>query len=190
MESRAEEFCRLIKPHWQALHSVARRYVSGPDDAGDLVQESLLRAWRSYAPESGRSYGPAWLFVIMRSAVADWHRMASHRIKLVPATDADLTELAPADLSDPFDPLPAMSEQRFREFLDDRIAAALDDLEPAFREVVVLSVAGDLNYREIAEVLDCPTGTVMSRMARARRALRERLAVYAAQVGWVREKQR
>ncbi|GJQ25984.1 MAG: hypothetical protein HBSAPP02_10160 [Phycisphaerae bacterium] len=73
-----------------------------------------------------------------------------------------------------------MDESQFREFLDDRVAAALDTLEPPYREVVVLSVAGGLNYREIGDVLECPIGTVMSRMARARRALREQLADYAA----------
>ena len=55
----------------------------------------------------------------------------------------------------------------------------MDELEPAFREVIVLSGAGDLSYRKIAEVLDCPVGTVMSRMARARRALRENLVAFA-----------
>jgi RNA polymerase sigma-70 factor (ECF subfamily) len=54
--------------------------------------------------------------------------------------------------------------------------------------VVILSVAGDLTYREIAEVLDCPVGTVMSRMARARRALRENLAAVARQEGWATER--
>ena len=189
MESGSEEFCRQVKPHWMSLHLVARRYVTGPVDAGDLVQETLLRAWRSFSPESGRTFGRAWLFVIMRSAVADWHRTASRRIKLVPAADAELTELAAADLTEPFAGLGAMSEQHFREFLDDRVVAALDELEPAFREVVILSTAGDLNYREIAEVMDCPMGTVMSRMARTRRLLRERLADYAVEAGWVREKQ-
>ena len=66
--------------------------------------------------------------------------------------------------------------------------AALDALEPSFREVVVLSVVGDLTYREVAQVLDCPMGTVMSRMARARRALRERLADYARAKGWAVER--
>ena len=64
-----------------------------------------------------------------------------------------------------------MSEEQFREFLDDKIAAALDALDPPFREVIILSVAGDLTYKEVAAVLDCPVGTVMSRMARARRTL-------------------
>ncbi len=80
-----------------------------------------------------------------------------------------------------------MDEERFREFLDERLVAALDALEPAFREVIILSVASGLNYREIAEVIGCPVGTVMSRMARARRALRERLGDLAQSQRWVRE---
>jgi len=72
-----------------------------------------------------------------------------------------------------------MSEEQFREFLDATIAQALDALEAPAREIVILSVAADLSYREIAEVLDCPIGTVMSRMARARRALREHLADFS-----------
>ncbi|MCH8241923.1 MAG: sigma-70 family RNA polymerase sigma factor, partial [Planctomycetes bacterium] len=87
---------------------------------------------------------------------------------------------------EPFSPLPSFDECRFREFLDDRLVEALDRLEPAFREIVMLSAAGDLSYREIAQVLDCPVGTVMSRMARARRSLREALSSFATQAGWIR----
>lgn len=184
MEAPAEEFLRFIRPQWTGLHRVALRYVVRDEDARDLVQETLLRAWRSFSPADQRTYSRAWLFVIMRSAVVDWQRTAARRINMVPAPEGELTELAPADLTEPFAPLPAMDEARFREFLDDRLAAALDALEPSFREVVILSVAGDLTYREIAETLDCPIGTVMSRMARARRVLRERLAGVARAKGW------
>ena len=184
----SEEFLRYVRPQWRGLHVVARRYVAGEEDARDLVQETLLRAWKSFAPTQERTYNRAWLFVIMRSAVIDWQRTSARRVKLVPASDAELTELAPADLTEPLAPLPSMDEERFREFLDDRLVTALDSLEPTFREVVILSVAGDLTYREIAEVLDCPVGTVMSRMARARRTLRENLAAVARQEGWATER--
>jgi RNA polymerase sigma-70 factor (ECF subfamily) len=189
MEAAAEEFLRHVRPQWKRLHRVARRYAARAEDAGDLVQETLLRAWRSFSPTQERIYSSAWLFVIMRSAAVDWQRTARRRVKLVLASDSELTDLAPADLTEPLAPLPSMDERRFREFLDQRVVEALDGLEPAFREVVVLSVAGDLSYREIAEVLDCPVGTVMSRMARARRALRENLAAFAKQAGWIKERQ-
>ena len=189
MEQTATEFLSHVRPHWGGLHRVAGRYAGGEVDARDLVQETLLRAWRSYNPGEERSYNRAWLFVIMRSVVVDWQRTARRRINLVVGTDTELTDLAPADLTEPFSPLPSFDEDRFREFLDDHVVRALDRLEPAFREVVVLSVAGDLSYREIAEVLDCPVGTVMSRMARARRTLREALSSFATQTGWIREAQ-
>jgi RNA polymerase sigma-70 factor (ECF subfamily) len=185
MDLNAEIFLRLVRPSWERLHLVAGRYASGSDDARDLVQEALLRAWRNFSPGEERTYGRAWLFVILRNVAAEWRRTARRRIRLSPQSDAELTEMVPTDLTEPFAPAPNLDEERFREFLDERLAAALDGLEPMFREVIVMSVAGGLNYREIGEVLDCPVGTVMSRMARARRMLREQLADVAVQRGWV-----
>ena len=81
-----------------------------------------------------------------------------------------------SDLQDPFPTFGSMSEEEFRDFLGERLVCAWDALNPVFREVMILSICGDLSYREIAEVLDCPIGTAMSRAARARRELREHLA--------------
>jgi RNA polymerase sigma-70 factor (ECF subfamily) len=121
----------------------------------------------------------AWLFAIMRNIVIDWHRASTRQVSIVPSSQEELTEIAGPGLDEALASLPGMKEEAFREFLDASVARALDALEAPFREVVILSVAGDLNYREIAEVLDCPVGTVMSRLARARRALRERLADFS-----------
>ena len=115
---------------------------------------------------------------------AEWARHASRRITLAPVEHEELTELVGCELSEPLEALPSTTEDQFREFLDQRVATAFDSLEPTYREVVLLSVAADLSYREIAEVLGCPLGTVMSRMARARKALRERLARVAKSKGW------
>lgn len=179
MNSLASAFEAFVAPHLRRLTALARQYARTPEDAVDLVQETFLRAWRDFSPAHEAAYRRAWLVVILRNVATDWSRAERRRLRVTPLDDAELTEALPADLSEPFAPLPAMGEERFREFLDDRLAAALDSLPPAFREVIVLSVAGELNYREIAEVLDCPVGTVMSRMGRARRALREQLADYA-----------
>lgn len=180
MDASAELFLSYVRPHWQRLHVVARQYVHEDQTAADLVQETLLRAWRSFSPAEASAYRRAWLFVILRNVAWERARNDQRRPRVTSMSEAELTELAAPDPAEPFCPLPNLSEAAFREFLDDRIAAALDALEPSFREVLVLSVAGDLSYREIAEALDCPLGTVMSRMARARRALRERLAEFAA----------
>src|SRR3990172_1010260 len=179
MDEVASEFLRQVRPLWGRLQAVARKYCAQREDAGDLVQETLLRAWRAFSPVEGPTHPRAWLFAIMRNIVIDWHRAASRQVSIAPTDYEELTELAATELDQPFAPLSAMSDEQFREFLDEAIARALDALEAPARETVILSVAADLNYREIAEVLDCPVGTVMSRMARARRALRERLADFA-----------
>ena len=190
MNETAGAFLRYIRPHWRPLNAVARRYATEAESARDPVQETLLRAWRGFSPTEAGAYKASWLFVIMRNVALDWQRAARRRIKLSLSSYAELTEVAPDDPTEPFAPLPAMSEERFREFLDDRIAAALDALDPQFREVIILSVAGDLTYQEIAAVLDCPVGTVMSRMARARRTLREQLSQFAGSIDPVRENRR
>jgi RNA polymerase sigma-70 factor (ECF subfamily) len=182
----ADTFETFVTPHLRRLWALARQYARTPEDSADLVQETLLRAWRDFSPAHEAAYRRAWLVVILRNIATDWSRAQKRRVRLTPLEDADLTETIATDTAEPLAPLPAMSEARFRELLDDRLNAALDALPAAFREVIVLSVAGDLNYREIAEVLDCPIGTVMSRMGRARRALRERLADYARQHGGLR----
>lgn len=176
MQGPADIFMHYIQPHWKGLHVVARQYAKSEEDASDLVQETLLRAWKNFSLAGEKEYRRAWLFTIMRNVAVDWQRMTKRRIKLHLLPHSELTEVASSSLADPFCPVPAMNEESFFEFLDDSIVAALNCLEPPFREVIVLSVAGELNYREIAEVFDCPVGTVMSRMARARRMLRERLA--------------
>lgn len=179
MTPLADTFMAFVSPHAQRLYALARQYGRTPEDAADLLQETLLRAWRSFSPTQEAAYRRAWLVVILRNIAAEWHRTARRRIRLVQAAETELTEMTAADLSEPFAPFPSMDEERFREFLDDRLVVAMDSLEPAYREVIVLSVAGGLSYREIGDVLDCPLGTVMSRMARARRALRERLSAHA-----------
>src|SRR3990170_1996094 len=179
MDEVASEFLRQVRPLWGRLQAVARKYCAQREDAGDLVQETLLRAWRAFSPVEGPTHPRAWLFAIMRNIVIDWHRAASRQVTIAPTDYEELTELAGAEPGEPLARLSSMNEEQFREFLDAGVARAFDALEAPFREVVILSVAADLNYREIAEVLDCPVGTVMSRMARARRALRERLADFA-----------
>lgn len=179
MDELASEFLRHVRPLGGRLQAVARKYCARREDAADLVQETLLRAWRAFSPVEGPTHPRAWLFSIMRNIVIDWHRSTGRQVLLVPVAQEELTEIAATSRDEPFAPLCGMSEEQFREFLDRAVVRAFDALDAPFREVVILSVAGDLSYREIADVLDCPVGTVMSRMARARGALRERLADFA-----------
>ncbi len=180
MDSLAEAFERFVSPHLPRLSALAHQYARTSEDAADLLQETLLRAWRGFSPTAAPAYRRAWLVVILRNIAVDWSRAERRRIRVIPLDGVELTEVIAVDAAEPFVPFPRMDEARFLELLDDRLVSALDSLEAPYREVVVLHVAGGLDYREIGEVLDCPVGTVMSRMARARRALRERLAEYAS----------
>ncbi len=177
-------FLQLVRPCWRRLHLVARNYAATSEGARDLVQETLLRAWAAYRPGEGQSYREGWLFVIQRRIAAEWARQSHRRIRLKLVENEELTDLVGAELSEPFESLPPTTEAQFREFLDQYAVVALDSLEPSFREVLLLSVAAELSYREIADVLGFPLGTVMSRMARARRDLREKLADAAKAAGW------
>ena len=162
------------------MHIVARQYTVSEADVSDLVQETLLKAWKSFSSTEEREYCRAWLFVIMRNVAIDWQKMNKRRIKLSPVAHSELTEIAESDLNEPFCQMPMMDEERFLQFVDDHIVAALDTIDPAFREVIILSAAGGLKYSEIAQVLDCPIGTVMSRMSRARIRLRKYLADFGS----------
>ena len=172
-------FLLQVKPLHKRLLRVARRYVATSEDARDLVQETLLRAWRDFTVDAERVRSDGWLFQILRNVAVDWYRLSRRRVSIEFVEDSELTELASSDLSEPLAKLPALNEEQFRDLLDEHVAAALDRLRPAFREIVILSVVGELSYKEIAAVLGRPVGTVMSGMARARRALRERLAEFA-----------
>ncbi len=190
MTDQTETFVHFVRPHWKRLHVLALRYTAGDHDARDLVQETLLRAWRNFSVAEDRAYHRGWLMTIMRNIAIEWQRSRQSRLRMLPVANDELTEMVPADPMEPFSSYPSMSEDRFRELVDERIVGALEQLSDPFREVIVLSALGGLNYREVAEVLDCPVGTVMSRMSRARRSLREKLTGYAKSSGWVRENQR
>lgn len=186
MTEAIDKFHLFVRQQWQNLYALGRQYVGDAHEAQELVQETLLRAWRSFSDDPDRPYSRAWLIVILRRVAIDWSRAAERRVDLVPVPVSELTDLVTDDLGEAFAPFAAMDETRFCEYLDENITRALRRLEPSYREVVLMSVAGGLSYREIAEVLECPVGTVMSRMGRARRALREQLASFAKETGWIK----
>ena len=172
MPDRTDAFLDLVEPLLPQLHGMAQHYGRTPGDAHDLVQETLLRAWRGFRPGAAQIYRPAWLFVILRRVAIDWRRKHAARIRALPVADVPLTDLA----DDAPAAAPSIPGHELHDQLDQRLAAAIAALPPAYREVLLLSVVGDLAYAEIAAALGCPLGTVMSRIGRARQLLRQRLA--------------
>src|SRR3989304_2127618 len=102
MNEASSEFLRLVRPLWGRLQAVGRKYCARREDAGDLVQETLLRAWRAFSPVEGPTHPRAWLFAIMRNIVIDWHRAASRQVSIVPAAQEELTEWAATELDLPY----------------------------------------------------------------------------------------
>lgn len=164
-EGRLASFERLILPHLNAAYNLARWLTHNDHDAEDLVQEAYLRALRSFEGFLGGD-GRAWLLTIVRNTCYTWLRQNTTN-KL----DAVFDEEIHSGQSDGSSP-----ETLLLESLDNQLLKqALEELPLEFREVLIMRELEGLSYREIADVADLPVGTVMSRLARARKRLQQQL---------------
>jgi len=155
----AEQFRRLILPLMDSAYSFARFLCRDASAADDLVQDAFLRAFRGFRGFRGGE-PRAWLFAIVRSSYATW---AQRRDDTHPDPEAALEGTPSEDLS----PEATLVQQGEA----DTLRAAVMALPEPFRETLVLREFEELSYREIASVTGVPTGTVMSRLARARQML-------------------
>lgn len=165
---RDSAFREHVVPELDVLLRVARRLTGNPDAAEDLVQETLIRAYRAVDRFDGR-HPRAWLLTILRNT---WKNM-NRRARPVFADDPEeLLNRAPAHGADG---RTGAEEQIIDASLDERLARALTELAPIHQQAVLLVDVDGLSYQEAADVLGVPTGTLMSRLHRARRRLRARL---------------
>lgn len=164
-ETGDEVFNRLVLPEVEVMWRVAMSLTRNRADAEDLVQESLLRAYRAIDSFDGR-YPRAWLLTILRNTERNRHRRRRPELLSDPAI---AEERGPATEPDEIE-----RRAEDREF-DEAVTAALQQLPENFRRVVELVDVDGLTYQEAADVLDVPLGTVMSRLHRARRRIRDLL---------------
>jgi RNA polymerase sigma factor (sigma-70 family) len=169
-EQRDEQFRLIVLPHLADALAFARYLTGSRDDGEDVVQEACLRALAGIGTYAGGS-AKAWLLAIVRNACFTW--LAKHRPKSLVLT-ADPTELA--DVADASEAASTPEAQLIARADSETVAAAIAGLPGVFREVVVLRDINGMSYREIAAMIAIPMGTVMSRLARARRLLAIRLA--------------
>ncbi|HLJ37480.1 MAG TPA: sigma-70 family RNA polymerase sigma factor [Steroidobacteraceae bacterium] len=166
MDDKRSRFEALILPHLDAAHRLARWLSRSPGDADDIVQEAFMRAYRAFDTLRGPD-GRSWLLAIVRnchlSALAERRRRAHE-----PLTEEHEALPPRADAEAPADPESASIERDERRLLAHLIAALPEEQ----REVLLLREMEDMSYREIAAVAQVPIGTVMSRLARARAALK------------------
>ncbi|MDB1086777.1 sigma-70 family RNA polymerase sigma factor [Streptomyces sp. ACA25] len=164
---RQAAFARWVLPETEVLLRVAMTLTAQPADAEDLVQETLLRAYRAVDRFDGR-HPRAWLLTIMRRAEINRHRR--RRPHLLDDPDRDLERLAAPD------PGGSPESLVIGDALDESVDAALAALPDKHQQVVRLVDVNGLSCAEAAEVLGIPQGTVLSRLHRARRKIKARLA--------------
>jgi RNA polymerase sigma factor (sigma-70 family) len=160
----AQRFERLLIPHLTAGYNLARWLTRNEHDAEDLVQDAYLRAFRAF--DGYRGGNPrAWLLTIVRNTCFAWLRR-QHGHAVDPAPDDDIDALADDSAAGP-------EALVLRQADGQLLRGALEELPVEYREAVILRELEGLSYKEIAEVVGVPLGTVMSRLSRARRQLQQ-----------------
>ncbi|HOX07354.1 MAG TPA: sigma-70 family RNA polymerase sigma factor [Planctomycetota bacterium] len=182
----SSEFEALALPHLDSLYRTALRMARNPDEAEDLVQETFMKAFRSFATFEPETNFRAWLFKILTNSYINRYRKQQvnpARTSLedigafLASDEAGEAAMEPAEA-------PAMVEAAMDERFDQEVKHALDELPEEFRQVVVMALVEGMSYKEIAGALECPLGTVMSRLYRGRQLLRRRLGDYARAMGY------
>lgn len=183
-ETYYKDFENEALPHMDALYNFAVKMTGSTDGADDLVQETFLKAFRFFDSFEKGTNCKAWLFRIMKNSYINDYR----KIKNSPdKVDYD-------DVQNFYETIKAteiksdhLEEDVYSKLLDDDIAIALDSMQEDFRTVILLSDIEGFTYEEIAEFIDCPVGTVRSRLHRARKMLFTKLYSYAKEKGFVQD---
>lgn len=172
-DPRLEEFETAAVPHFNELYRMASRVLGNRSDAGDIVQETFLQAWKCFDRFETGTNCRAWLYKILFNVIRQNRRKAwRYNLRFVHDDEERTIEETLG-----YEPL-------IGEHLDEkRVNAAFEKLPETYREVVLLVDVHELAYRETAEALDVPIGTVMSRLSRGRAQLRRELADLAAAYG-------
>ena len=169
-------FAEQAMPLMGSLYSGALRMTRNPADAEDLVQEVYLRAYRGFGGFEQGTNLKAWLFRILTNTYINSYRARQRRPE-----ETELDEVEDLYLYRRLGGLEAVTYSRSAEdelmdtFTDAEVKAAVEDLPEGFRMAVMLADVEGFSYKEIAEILDVPIGTVMSRLHRGRKALQKRL---------------
>jgi len=181
-------FEALALPHLARLYRLAVRLTGRGADAEDLVHETYMKGLAAFASLREPERIGGWLSTILARLVVDRHRGSDREVPV-----GDLVELDRFSLYDLIwdeDPLPysdALHRDFLAQFPDEEVRAALLALPDAYRVPLVLLYVEDMTYRELAEALQCPVGTIMSRLHRARKILERALWDCAKRRGFVRK---
>jgi RNA polymerase sigma-70 factor (ECF subfamily) len=180
---RRKEFEQEALVHMDLLYNTAVQMTRNVADAEDLVQETFVKAYRFFDKFRRGTNCKAWLFKIMKNNFINAFRKRSREPVRVDFEQVEATleagpEVAATDTAEP--------GRFFEDLVEDEVKEALDQLPFEFRMVTVLSDIEGFSYQEIAEVMDCPIGTVRSRLSRARKFLQKKLYEFGRKRGIVK----
>jgi RNA polymerase sigma-70 factor (ECF subfamily) len=179
-------FTEVAMEHMPGLYSAALRMTRNASDAEDLVQETYLKAYRSYGSFQEGTNLRAWLYRILTNTFINSYRAAKRRPEVTDVEDVEDLYLYKR-LSGPGSDQAGRSaeDEALDRFTDEDVKSALEALPETFRMAVLLADVEGFSYKEISEITDVPIGTVMSRIHRGRRALQKALHDVAAARGLV-----
>ncbi|MBD3182471.1 sigma-70 family RNA polymerase sigma factor [Candidatus Poribacteria bacterium] len=173
-----QEFELVALKHIDSLHRTALYMSGNEDDALDLVQDTYLRAYRFFDKFQTGTNCKAWLLTILRNTFMNSIRRKKRKLQTIHLSEMEEYGSEISDESTPEDDL-------LKDKFDDDLTAAIESLPAVYKKVVLMSDLQGLSYKEIADSVGCPIGTVMSRLSRGRGLLRKRLKKYAVQNGYI-----
>jgi RNA polymerase sigma-70 factor, ECF subfamily len=178
---KQQEFQDEMLPHLDAVYNFALRLTTDPNDAEDLVQDSIVKAFRFFNSYEKGTNAKAWLFRILKNSYINNYRKKSKQPHQVDYDEiSTFYETVRSEQTNTTD----MEDIMYGQLLDDVVTRALEQLPEDFRTVVLLCDVEDFTYEEIANMLDVPIGTIRSRLHRGRNLLRSELNGYAGKKGY------
>lgn len=183
-ERKQRDFNREIIPHLDTLYNFALRLTADPNDAEDLVQDTIVKAYRFFSSYEKGTNAKAWLFRILKNSFINNYRKVAKKPQEVDYDEvSSFYESIRAERTDTSD----LERIMFRELIDDDLSRALQRLPEDFRTVVLLCDVEGFTYEEIANMLDVPIGTIRSRLHRGRNLLKTQLLEYARKRGFTED---
>jgi len=184
-QKRGWDFEAAAMPFVDSLYNTAYRMTRNAEDAEDLVQEAYFKAYKYYDKFQVGTNFKAWLFKILKNTFINSYRKQQQQ---PPTADfAEIEESFEQQISgEANESLPSPEQELLADVLDEDVQRAMDVLPEDYRMAVVLADLEGFSYKEIAEILEAPVGTVMSRLYRGRKMLEKAMLDYARDHGYLR----
>ncbi len=181
-EEKKEAFKVEALAHIDTLYNAALKFTYNRDDASDLVQETYFKAYKFFGNFEPGTSCKAWLFKILKNTFINKYR---RKVRQPEQVDFDAVEPYVDLIRDKtLDPGESLDEDIFKSHMSDDVKTALARLPEEFRMVLVLSDIEGFSYKEISDIMDCPIGTVRSRLSRGRKLMYKYLLKYAKAEGY------